>query len=219
MSIRKRFSPLWTAAALYLGVAMLGVTGGMDRLPAAAPKDDFASVVQPVVQKYCLSCHSTKVKKGDLDLERFASIDHAAPGPETVAGDDRDARIGRDAAQEEAATHGGRTEGPSLVGSRFPRCRGAGAGWRSWPLRAAPPQQCRVQLHHSRPDGCRFASGPRLPGRRGRRRGVHQRRRGAVPVAGAAGQVPERGQGDRGPCRVAAGRVPLLAVENAARLD
>src|SRR5262245_1839024 len=38
-------------------------------------KDEYAALVQPLVKKYCLDCHSTKAKKGSLDLERFASID------------------------------------------------------------------------------------------------------------------------------------------------
>ena len=38
------------------------------------PKIEYATVVQPLLKKYCLECHSTKVKKGSLDLERFASV-------------------------------------------------------------------------------------------------------------------------------------------------
>jgi hypothetical protein len=34
---------------------------------------EFATVVQPLVKKYCLECHSTKAKKGHVDLERFAT--------------------------------------------------------------------------------------------------------------------------------------------------
>ncbi len=39
---------------------------------AAAPGTDYADV-KAIVQKYCLSCHSAKAKKGSLDLERFAT--------------------------------------------------------------------------------------------------------------------------------------------------
>ncbi len=42
---------------------------------AADPKADFATV-QPLLQKYCLGCHSTKLKRGSLDLERFSTLDH-----------------------------------------------------------------------------------------------------------------------------------------------
>ncbi|WP_020475629.1 DUF1592 domain-containing protein [Zavarzinella formosa] len=38
-------------------------------------KDQYAEVVQPLVKKFCLDCHSTKAKKGSLDLERFVSLD------------------------------------------------------------------------------------------------------------------------------------------------
>jgi Protein of unknown function (DUF1587)/Planctomycete cytochrome C len=33
--------------------------------------------VRPLLTKYCLKCHSTKARQGDLDLERFVSLAHA----------------------------------------------------------------------------------------------------------------------------------------------
>ncbi|MFT5042726.1 MAG: hypothetical protein ACI8TX_003719, partial [Hyphomicrobiaceae bacterium] len=35
---------------------------------------DFEQSVQPVLRKYCITCHSTEKQKGDLDLERFTSL-------------------------------------------------------------------------------------------------------------------------------------------------
>jgi hypothetical protein len=35
----------------------------------------FEKTIQPVLKQYCLDCHSTKKQKGDLDLERFTSLD------------------------------------------------------------------------------------------------------------------------------------------------
>jgi hypothetical protein len=46
---------------------------GTAQKPTADAKIDYA--VRPLVQKYCLNCHSTKAKKGSLDLERFATTD------------------------------------------------------------------------------------------------------------------------------------------------
>lgn len=44
--------------------------------PAAADqKQVFEQTIQPVLKQYCLDCHSTKKQKGDLDLERFTSLD------------------------------------------------------------------------------------------------------------------------------------------------
>jgi hypothetical protein len=37
-------------------------------------KIDFATI-QPLLTKYCLGCHSTKLKRGSLDLERFQTLD------------------------------------------------------------------------------------------------------------------------------------------------
>ncbi len=47
---------------------------GRSGQPAAAPQgDDYARQVRPLLTRYCLGCHSTAKKKGDLDLERFAT--------------------------------------------------------------------------------------------------------------------------------------------------
>jgi hypothetical protein len=35
--------------------------------------DEFATVVQPYVNKYCLSCHNSTEAKGELDFTKFAS--------------------------------------------------------------------------------------------------------------------------------------------------
>jgi hypothetical protein len=43
--------------------------------PAADLKVEYGTVVRPLLEKYCLNCHSTKAKKGSLDLERFASVE------------------------------------------------------------------------------------------------------------------------------------------------
>ncbi len=49
----------------------------LSTMPAAEVVPLFASKVRPLVAEYCLACHSTKQKKGELDLERFVSIDVA----------------------------------------------------------------------------------------------------------------------------------------------
>jgi hypothetical protein len=35
----------------------------------------FEKSIQPLLQEYCITCHSTEKQKGDLDLERFSSLD------------------------------------------------------------------------------------------------------------------------------------------------
>ena len=64
-----------------VGLCLLGllVAGNVDSADKAAPADwarDFSADIQPLLKKYCLECHATKVKKGSLDLERFTSVDH-----------------------------------------------------------------------------------------------------------------------------------------------
>lgn len=49
--------------------------GRSDKEGPANPKSEYAATIQPLVKKYCLECHSTKAKKGSLDLERFNSLE------------------------------------------------------------------------------------------------------------------------------------------------
>ena len=62
---------LGSAAGLSLLALLAGGTGA-EQKPASDAKADYAAV-QPLVQKYCLGCHSTNARKGSLDLERFAT--------------------------------------------------------------------------------------------------------------------------------------------------
>src|SRR4051812_7152876 len=65
--------PLWAACAALLPLALLFRNGdGAAPRPGAAAKGDYAAAVRPALDRYCLSCHSTKAHKGSLDLERFA---------------------------------------------------------------------------------------------------------------------------------------------------
>ena len=41
---------------------------------------EYQGEVQPLLKQFCLNCHSTKQQKGDLDLERFASLDEVRRG-------------------------------------------------------------------------------------------------------------------------------------------
>src|SRR5258708_7221430 len=54
--------------------ALSGARAGAEPQRPPEPKNEFATVVQPLIAKYCLNCHSSKAKKGSLDLERFTSL-------------------------------------------------------------------------------------------------------------------------------------------------
>lgn len=57
-----------------LGVAVWACGGfGTAQKPQFDTEKDYATAVRPLVAKYCLGCHSAKLKKGSLDLERFAT--------------------------------------------------------------------------------------------------------------------------------------------------
>jgi hypothetical protein len=64
------------AVSAGLGLAVLTIRGA-DRTqqPPSGTATEYATIVQPLLKKYCLGCHATKIKKGSLDLERFASLE------------------------------------------------------------------------------------------------------------------------------------------------
>jgi hypothetical protein len=81
MSFVKR-SAFWLPCfAFIIGVATLCINfheaGSAEPPPSADSKTDYSNIVRPLLVKYCLDCHSTKIKKGELDLERFGSFDLA----------------------------------------------------------------------------------------------------------------------------------------------
>lgn len=68
----------WPLVLLAVGVlAVVSVPSrrldSADKAPHADPAGDYPTTVVPLLKRYCLDCHSTKVKKSDLDLERFAT--------------------------------------------------------------------------------------------------------------------------------------------------
>ena len=38
--------------------------------------DSFDQSIRPLLREYCVTCHSTEKQEGELDLERFDSLDH-----------------------------------------------------------------------------------------------------------------------------------------------
>lgn len=78
--MNQRTTQLTWCAAGSVALVLLGLSlhagRSADQAAPNDPKVSYTALVQPLVKKYCLDCHSTKAKKGSLDLERFASIDH-----------------------------------------------------------------------------------------------------------------------------------------------
>jgi mono/diheme cytochrome c family protein len=78
MTIRYRL----TAGSLALGVIALTLWGWPQEAvqPVAAQtkatdrETEFTKSIRPLLQEYCISCHSTEKQKGELDLERFNNV-------------------------------------------------------------------------------------------------------------------------------------------------
>jgi len=52
--------------------------------PASAdpgPETHFKNVIQPMLEKHCVTCHSTEEQEGELDLERFTGIASVVAAP------------------------------------------------------------------------------------------------------------------------------------------
>jgi hypothetical protein len=69
---------------LLFALALLALGSSGRRLYAAAltqGDDVFTRSVQPILKEYCITCHSTEKQKGDLDLERFKTLDQIRRDP------------------------------------------------------------------------------------------------------------------------------------------
>jgi hypothetical protein len=55
------------------------------RWPSHTAAADFEKEIRPILAEYCLKCHSTEKQKGDLDLERFASMAEVKKQPDVWA--------------------------------------------------------------------------------------------------------------------------------------
>jgi len=68
---------LWTlllSAPLVIGDMPVFTSEKARAKPNGDLSSQFSGKVRPLLVKYCLGCHSTKAKKGDLDLQRFTSL-------------------------------------------------------------------------------------------------------------------------------------------------
>src|SRR5207302_5978878 len=77
-----RLSSVWLPfVAGILPCALLACLGVRSAPPGAAHRPErrsasgYGTAVLPVVKRYCLTCHSSAVKRGGLDLARFTTAD------------------------------------------------------------------------------------------------------------------------------------------------
>src|ERR1043166_1687492 len=66
-----------------LAATIIGITTfpAFAAAPAASLDREFGSEIRPLLQQYCLGCHSTEKHKGDMDLERFATFSDVMKHP------------------------------------------------------------------------------------------------------------------------------------------
>ena len=82
-----RKGPFGRGYALTLVSLLLGLASLPGQLEAGPRSDHFAGLAdeylkqtRPLIQEFCLDCHSTEKKTGELDLERFTSLEEVRRG-------------------------------------------------------------------------------------------------------------------------------------------
>src|SRR3989442_571608 len=72
--------PAIAIAILLAGLFSLSVPVSGADTRAGSPQF-FEKNIRPLLNEYCLKCHSTEKHKGDLDLERFSSLNEVKRHP------------------------------------------------------------------------------------------------------------------------------------------
>src|ERR1700722_3791486 len=69
------------AMRLFAGLACIALISlAASASGEAGAADGYGAQARPLIQQYCLGCHSTAKHKGDLDLERFPPISDLRKG-------------------------------------------------------------------------------------------------------------------------------------------
>src|SRR5688572_32373343 len=63
-----------------VGALCAAAARGDDPAPGELEKS-YGDTIRPLVEKYCLDCHSTEDRKGELDLERFGAASEVLEHP------------------------------------------------------------------------------------------------------------------------------------------
>ncbi len=70
-----------------ISMVVLGLSSRTAEAAALASLErDFGRQIQPLLKQYCLGCHSTEKQKGELDLERFTSLNEVMKHPKVWPG-------------------------------------------------------------------------------------------------------------------------------------
>ena len=77
MSARHTMILSWSLAM----IATPGLVHADEPQAIDAHAKDFEATTLPLLKRYCHECHSTEEQEGDLDLERFATLDHIRNAP------------------------------------------------------------------------------------------------------------------------------------------
>ena len=66
----------FSISALFIGTYISVAAVAFPKLSA-----DYEKEMLPLLKKFCLDCHSTEEQEGELDLERFSSLEAVRKAP------------------------------------------------------------------------------------------------------------------------------------------
>ena len=111
---------------------------------------EYAEGVRPLLQKYCLKCHSTELQEGELDLERFSKFEQVRREPRVWQKVVEMIDNGEMPPKKKPQPSGDeRTQVRGWV-ERYLDAEALASAGRSRPRRAEAIEQRRVRQHHPR---------------------------------------------------------------------
>jgi hypothetical protein len=79
-------SPDWKSVVQSMCLVMLlcgaTITSAAEPRDAAARTAHFDDTIRPLLREYCVTCHSTEKQEGELDLQRFTSLEQVKQHPD-----------------------------------------------------------------------------------------------------------------------------------------
>src|SRR5262245_45215084 len=74
---------VWTALGVLTGVVSYASATEPPQPNTAfdAVSAEYVRDIRPLMERFCLDCHSTELQKGELDLERFAALTDVRRAP------------------------------------------------------------------------------------------------------------------------------------------
>ncbi|MCH2603692.1 MAG: hypothetical protein MKZ76_12040, partial [Pedosphaera sp.] len=68
-------------ARIFIGALLAGASFLFGAVPFPQLSGEYQEEMLPLLERYCLGCHSEEEQEGELDLERFATLEAVRQAP------------------------------------------------------------------------------------------------------------------------------------------